>query len=343
MAQQSQDHLIKHLEKLRQESSLDFLQQYFDDCLSLVRNDKTLQRLEFHNFLTDELFFYLGQSLLFNTHLKILDVSCNQLSAASCRLLARAPYLECLDIHSNPLQDDGVQALANTKRLESLNVASTEITGFGMLALAANTSFKQLTLCSNMMGDEEMEAFAANTSLTMLDVSSNHITSIGAEILAKNRNIFRLIISYNPIFDEGFEALLSNPCLKYIQVLGCNISELSIQRATHLSTLKHVNCFWGMQRFDVSSFIEPDIIETESAQPLIDRHFRRENNMINRQMERNRHRCIVFLLAFLSHSRIGQQLPPDVVLNLIGSFLLPQTMIKCLGQIESANKMKNKL
>jgi Ran GTPase-activating protein (RanGAP) involved in mRNA processing and transport len=177
-----------------------------------------------------------------NTHIELLDVSCNSISDEGVQAIAEAclhlKALRVLKLSSNGFTYDGCRYLANSYKqsesLETLELSNNRAGDDGAAALAnilhGHKSLVDLILDANYIGNDGAAELGlklqSNNSLQVLSLSGNRIRSPGTERLSfylrTNAMLKTLKLSGNPLGPEGVryvgELLLYSDTIQYLDL-----------------------------------------------------------------------------------------------------------------------------
>ena len=188
-----------------------------------------------HN-ISDDRACKIARSLQKNSHVKILNLSCNHIGDGGCCALAKAIQdnftLQRVQLGGNCMGSQGILALSSSLKyrecpIEALSLPDNEIDDNGVRAVAtslqSNVNLRELFLHGNRIGSAGVTCLASalrqNQTLKSLDLSNNCIGDDGAralsEALVDNTSLTTLILGDNRLSSDGlqhFVNLLEQNC-----------------------------------------------------------------------------------------------------------------------------------
>ncbi|XP_058792415.1 leucine-rich repeat-containing protein 74A-like [Phymastichus coffea] len=200
----------------------------------------------------------LGEALLFNTTVKILDLEENSLTPSSCyhlnKLLLRSTVLNSLNLTACKIGLEGAMKLedgiALSSALRELNLSRCNLRNEGFYyvakSVAANTLIKKLDISDNNL-DEESAAYLqkiliSTESLEYLNISWNDFYTKAAieQVfggLSKNSSLVELNMSWNAMGKNGIYNIKNyityTKNLKYLNLSGNRFTDFEAQKIAY--------------------------------------------------------------------------------------------------------------
>lgn len=186
-----------------------------------------------------------GQTL---KDLKILNLSCNNISSTRNLKLNDLISLEVLNLSGNRLYElDGVFDGQNV--LKVLNLAWNN---FSVIYESMFTQIPQIEILN--LSNNNLKLIQNNSSwnlskLIQLDLSSNHLLSAAMQTLQNFPELAEVSIGFNPTFGNILQPIILSWGLTSLDASGCNLSQIPIILVPSISTLNVSN-----NHFEVSGY-----------------------------------------------------------------------------------------
>lgn len=120
------------------------------------------------------------------SHLRVLDIGCDNLSNQDLKTLPELPQLQRLVLGQTPISDEGLKYLAQMTDLRLLDLTMTKVEGKGFKYLGMLTKLETLYLTGSSLNDSAMPYIVKNFKrLRRFDFDETKVTPAGLMQLAE--------------------------------------------------------------------------------------------------------------------------------------------------------------
>lgn len=172
--------------------------------------------------------------------LKILNLSCNNISSTQNLKLNDLIKLEVINLSGNRLYElDGI--FNSQKVLKVLNLAWNN---FSVISESMFTQIPQIEVLN--LSNNNLEQIPNNSSwnlskLIQLDLSSNQLLTVAVQTLQHFPELAEVSIAFNPTFGNILQPIILSWGLTSLDASGCNLSRIPIILVHSISTLNISN------------------------------------------------------------------------------------------------------
>jgi Leucine-rich repeat (LRR) protein len=162
----------------------------------------------------------------------VVTTTSRDITDAGLETLSMRSEVNLIDLSlCKKISDSGIEWLTRLRKLESLSIdGCSGLTSRSVVTISGMSSLKWLDISLPIVNDENAKDLVRLSGLKTLYIGDSELTDEGIPSLLRLRALERLSLNYcHRISMQGLRALVSLTSLKYLAVVGVNLTDSDLK------------------------------------------------------------------------------------------------------------------
>lgn len=175
------------------------------------------------------------------SHLKYLDLTCNDILDGSELHINGLAHLQSLDISGNRLDALPDELFAGTQQLRNLQLMGNRFERIAESNFRNLNDIEVLNLSNNRIRVIENETFIHLLNLQYLDLAYNQLDKVSVRALQGIPDLAHLSVAFNRQLGNALQGFVSSWSLKYLDASGTGLCEVpsALAQSVHTLNISH--------------------------------------------------------------------------------------------------------